>query len=221
MFIEVIIVERLKELRKERNLTMKQLGEILGVAESTISLYESGKRQPDSQTLKAISAFFDVSVDFLIDNEIESTEILNARKIIKQLAENADLSISCIESALGVSYTTFRSWYNGYGDYFNSAFGLLKLAELFSVSVDYLLGRKDTYTQLSNITDTEEYVLSSFRKLDPEDQKYIVKTIDILADRYSLDAYIAAIGGNISVTGSEETPAPARKIIDETFDKEE
>ena len=56
----------LKELRKEKNITMKKLGEKIGVAESTISLYESGKRQPDNVTLLKIADYFNVSVDYLL-----------------------------------------------------------------------------------------------------------------------------------------------------------
>ena len=56
----------LKRIRLEKNLTMKQLGEALGLAESTISLYESGKRQPDQDTLRKLSSYFDVSTDFLL-----------------------------------------------------------------------------------------------------------------------------------------------------------
>ena len=42
---------KLKELRKEHKLSMKELGKILGLSESTISLYEAGKREPDIKTL--------------------------------------------------------------------------------------------------------------------------------------------------------------------------
>lgn len=57
---------KLKELRKSKNITMKKLGEKIGVAESTISLYENGKRQPDYDTLTKIADFFGVSVDELL-----------------------------------------------------------------------------------------------------------------------------------------------------------
>ena len=42
---------RIRELRKKCGITMKELGEKIGVAESTISQYETGKRQPDYETL--------------------------------------------------------------------------------------------------------------------------------------------------------------------------
>ena len=59
-------MKRIRELRKERNLTMKRLGEAIGVAESTISLYENGKRQPDNDTLQKLADYFNVSVDYIL-----------------------------------------------------------------------------------------------------------------------------------------------------------
>lgn len=59
-------MKNLKEVRLKRNITMKQLGREIGLAESTISLYESGKRQPDATTLCKLADFFDCSVDYLL-----------------------------------------------------------------------------------------------------------------------------------------------------------
>ena len=39
--------ERLKELRKERNLTQTDLAKELGVAMNTVSIWERGERQPN------------------------------------------------------------------------------------------------------------------------------------------------------------------------------
>lgn len=39
-------MERLRTLRKQKGITMKQLGAVVGVSESAISLYETGNRQP-------------------------------------------------------------------------------------------------------------------------------------------------------------------------------
>ena len=60
---------RIRELRKKRNITMKQLGEVIDLAESTISQYETGKRQPDNETLLKLSEFFDVTVGYLLGAE--------------------------------------------------------------------------------------------------------------------------------------------------------
>lgn len=50
---------------------MKELGIEIGVAESTISQYETGKRQPDYETLLKLSEYFGVSVDYLLGREIK------------------------------------------------------------------------------------------------------------------------------------------------------
>ena len=57
---------RIRELRKTRGMTMKQLGEVVGLAESTISQYETGKRQPDNETLLKLGELFEVTVDYLL-----------------------------------------------------------------------------------------------------------------------------------------------------------
>lgn len=59
---------KLKNCRKNMSLSQKELGLKIGVAESTVSLYESNKRFPDTETLKKISALFNVSIDYLLGN---------------------------------------------------------------------------------------------------------------------------------------------------------
>lgn len=56
----------IRALRKEKNLTMKELGKMMGVAESTISMYENGYREPDAKTLIRLADFFSVSTDYLL-----------------------------------------------------------------------------------------------------------------------------------------------------------
>lgn len=58
--------ERLKELRASKGLTQAEVAKPLGVAPSTYSLYESGKREPNFETLLNISLFFNVDMNFLM-----------------------------------------------------------------------------------------------------------------------------------------------------------
>ena len=59
-------MNRIRELRKQKNITMKELGKKIGVSESTISLYENGKHAPDNNMLIALADYFDVSIDYLL-----------------------------------------------------------------------------------------------------------------------------------------------------------
>ena len=54
--------ENIIALRKEANLTQEQLAEKLGVAKSTISMYENGKRKPSFEALEALADFFNVNL---------------------------------------------------------------------------------------------------------------------------------------------------------------
>lgn len=56
---------RLRELRKERGLTQKQLAEQSGTSIRGIQNYELGERSPAFDVLISLADFFDVSLDYL------------------------------------------------------------------------------------------------------------------------------------------------------------
>ena len=57
--------ERIKLLRKERNLTQEQLAEEAGLSKSSISMYENGNRVPELETFESLADFFNVDLDYL------------------------------------------------------------------------------------------------------------------------------------------------------------
>lgn len=60
------MLANLRPLRKQRGLSMKQLGEMVGVAEVTISTYENGRSDPSIPVLCKIADVLDVSLDMLV-----------------------------------------------------------------------------------------------------------------------------------------------------------
>ena len=56
----------IKKLRKEKNLTQKQLADMLGVTYQAVSKWERGLNIPDISTLKEISRIFNVDMDTMI-----------------------------------------------------------------------------------------------------------------------------------------------------------
>lgn len=58
--------ERLRSLRTERDVTQKDLGELLGVKNFSIYTYEKGRSEPTIDGLIALADFFDVSIDYLV-----------------------------------------------------------------------------------------------------------------------------------------------------------
>jgi len=59
-------MKMLRTLRKKSGMSMKTLGEILGVSEGAVSQYETGKRQADYETTLRAAEFFGVTVDYLL-----------------------------------------------------------------------------------------------------------------------------------------------------------
>ena len=58
----------LKKLRKQRGYSQAELANYLGVAKSTISMYEVGSRIPDYEMLKSIAIFFKVDINTLFES---------------------------------------------------------------------------------------------------------------------------------------------------------
>lgn len=62
--------EKLKYLREHQELSQKEICKRLGLPTSTYCRYESGETQSNLTTLKLIANFFDVTVDYLLDNQV-------------------------------------------------------------------------------------------------------------------------------------------------------
>ena len=58
---------RLKELRKQHNISQLKLAMDLQLNQNAISRYETGVREADYSTLIKIADYFDVSIDYLLE----------------------------------------------------------------------------------------------------------------------------------------------------------
>lgn len=71
--------KRIRYLRILNNLTSKELSKALNISESSISLYENGKRKPTIDIIIKIADYFKVSTDFLLCvDECSHMEIVQA-----------------------------------------------------------------------------------------------------------------------------------------------
>lgn len=59
-------MNRLKELRIEKNLSQSKLAELFNISQQAVSHYEKGIRDIDSSLIKNLANFFDVSTDYLL-----------------------------------------------------------------------------------------------------------------------------------------------------------
>lgn len=78
--------ERLSMLRKERNLTMKEIGSIIGVTDGAWNKYEKNRAEPSIENIIKIANYFDVSLDFLLGKtNLRDTSIIEKANIQNEL----------------------------------------------------------------------------------------------------------------------------------------
>ncbi|MCI8632790.1 MAG: helix-turn-helix transcriptional regulator [Lachnospiraceae bacterium] len=61
---------RLAKLRHDRKLTQQQVADELHIARTTYASYEQDMRNPDCSMLKALAAFFNVTIDYLVTGDV-------------------------------------------------------------------------------------------------------------------------------------------------------
>jgi transcriptional regulator with XRE-family HTH domain len=83
--------KRLKKLRNEKKLTQTELGKIINVTKVSISGYENGDRTPDTDNLRRLADYFDVTSDYLLgrsDHPALKKEESEAEKILNDPQTN-------------------------------------------------------------------------------------------------------------------------------------
>lgn len=101
--------EKLRGLRKEKNLSVHKVGRQLGVSGNYISLIERGKTLPGESMLIGLAEFYDIDKQELFDmyGRIESEQVPNIialpssiRKTLNQISKDKTLSNDEIDEAI-------------------------------------------------------------------------------------------------------------------------
>lgn len=177
-------MKMLRMERKAKGLTMKELGEMIGVSESAISQYETGKREPDNAALVKLSEILGVSTDHLLgvasDYDRPKLRIKNRTKNWK--SDKVGRLFMCIDS------------------------GLLDLIDVFAkedgVSIEDEI-EKILHEEAENRMEEEmsDAADQEFAELPPE---------NLYPHRHTVDSPQAAATVSIDVTGLEQ-PRPEQE----------
>ena len=103
------IGEKIQILREELNLNQRELADLVGITEATLSRYENNKREPKGLILAKLPKTLNVSTDYLLDetltkkipygnhNELSQNEIIDiekeAEKMISSIEEMDNLML--------------------------------------------------------------------------------------------------------------------------------
>lgn len=63
-------MNRFREVRKSKGYTQKDVAEHTGIAQSSISQYESGKRSPQLDIVIALAKFYNVCIDYFVGADL-------------------------------------------------------------------------------------------------------------------------------------------------------
>lgn len=141
-------MNRIKELRLIKGLKQSEVASDLNVAQNTLSTWEIGRYEPDNETLKQLSDYFGVTVDYLLgrpDTPIPYSPCCKDAIYMKRLIElrqKRGLTQREVAQFLGVDRTTYVKYERG--DSEPNFDTILRLADFFETTTDYILGKTDT-----------------------------------------------------------------------------
>jgi len=100
-------MNRIRELRKQMDMTQKELAEYLQIADSTLSYWEMGKYEPDNEALLKLSRFFQVPIDYILGGDFTKWDIDRSGILYKHfdtpLPAGYDISVSESEATYSIN----------------------------------------------------------------------------------------------------------------------
>ena len=90
-------MNRIRDLREDRDLRQIDVSKETGIDQKTLSNYETGKTNPDSFAIIALAKFFNVTTDYLLGES--DLNIKNKSDLIKHI-EKIEKELESIKNAL-------------------------------------------------------------------------------------------------------------------------
>ena len=86
--INMFNANKLSYLRKKEKMSQEQLANKLNISPSTVGMYETAKRQPDNEMVTKIANLFNVSTDYLLDNDLNDVNVSeDNKKLVQSLVD--------------------------------------------------------------------------------------------------------------------------------------
>jgi transcriptional regulator with XRE-family HTH domain len=210
--MKIEIGRKIAEYRKEKSVTQEQLAHAIGVSTAAVSKWETGNTYPDITLLPDIAAFFQVSVDLLLDYRIDQAQQYKDR--IRELAKASDY-----QSGLPLAEEALRKFPNDFDILMDAAYlslnkgtscepydreALHKSIEYFNKSLmvkprDSIVKKENIYHSISYVYDAlgeHEKAISMLEEINingcynPEIANYMLKIGDHAGAKSRLQMYL-------------------------------
>lgn len=106
--------KKIINLRKQEKMTQEKFAEIIGVTRQTISNWELNVTRPDLNQIEKISKIFHISIDELLDNDVQNIiveKIYKTEKIVNKNTKTIKILIITIYFILLISLITITIYY--------------------------------------------------------------------------------------------------------------
>lgn len=143
----MISFERIKEIRKDKDLTQEQVANLLGIKMKTYSKYETNVNIPSLETIYNISKLFELNIDYVVnlsEDRIKKNYNTYNHKLIannlKVLREKKKLSRQQLAIKLGVTQSSIHRYENMLS---NPSLSIIyKYHKIFNISLNDLCTKK-------------------------------------------------------------------------------
>ena len=138
---------RLEQLREEKDLTKKELAQILGVSSSIYSRWENGKDIIPTKRIYQIANYFEINIDYILGFTNKRTKIVSNDKInmkvfatrITEIRKDFGDTLREMANRLKMSNSTWSGYETG--KFLLLGIFLNEICKTTNYSADWILGR--------------------------------------------------------------------------------
>lgn len=131
--------DRYADLCRKKGVSESKAAESIGLNRATVVRWRKGST-PNAETLNRLAAYFEVSVDFLINEAEDLQQNFVFFDNFEKLCHEKKISTYKVATSIGLNRSIIARWKKGATP--NGRI-LNELSSYFDVSVDYLLGKSD------------------------------------------------------------------------------
>lgn len=139
--------KKLKDLREDNDATQQDIANHLNISRGNYAMYECGSNIIPLELLDKLSIKYQVSIDYLVSLSKDKNKIIKPMdkhkmcERLKQKRKEKNLTQRQIADHLGITQSHYATYESGRNTI--SITKLIKLAELYKTSIDYLTGKTD------------------------------------------------------------------------------
>lgn len=161
---------KLKDLRKNANLSQSTIAQALGIPRTTYINYENGVAEMDYSMLTKVADYFHVSIDDLLERTNDEHKYTKIK--LYELRKAKNLLQKDVADALAITFQTYSSYETGNSK--PTPEMLCKLADFFSVTIDEILGRTSVPGIFDDARIQKSEIQDLYDKMTTDEQAFLL-----------------------------------------------